>query len=100
LEQWIKDNNLDRADYPILHDIPEIYPSLKWIWEGFHALSASRQMGMSSYQPLEMEAITSYAVFLRIREQEDREDFLHYIQFLDGIFMAEVAKKAKTAPKK
>ena len=80
-------------------DIPEILPEIRWIWEGFHALSASRQRGFSGLQPLTMVDIITYIRHhLELRDSEEREDVLHYIQFMDQIFMAKVDEKAKTKP--
>jgi hypothetical protein len=83
----------------VLANIPEIWPELKWIWEGFHTLSASRQRGFSGPQPLLLMEILAYASG-RPWDLDDREEFLHYIQFLDGIFMKVADDRAAANAKK
>jgi hypothetical protein len=97
LRDHIRNNNLNEEDFPILANVPELLPGLKWIWEGFHALSASRQHGMGGVQPLMMQEITAYINFKEY-EGEDKHEFLHFIQFMDGILVKEISSRKPTPP--
>lgn len=92
MREHIERNNLDEADYPILSSQPELFPDLKWIWEGFHILSSSRQRGFSSLQPLFYSEIVKY-MDENHYVGEDRDYFMQMIQFMDRTFLEELDKK-------
>jgi hypothetical protein len=47
-----------------------------------------------------VDIITYMRGYLELQDSEEREDFLHYVQFLDGIFMQKVDEKAAKGKKK
>ncbi len=90
----------DPSLFPILNSKPDLYTDLLWIWEGFIILSSSRQIGMNGPQPILMSEISAYAQYAEISDLTDRDDFLHHVQKLDLVFMADwqVKHPAKTTP--
>lgn len=79
----------DPASFPILNSRPELFGDLQWIWEGFMVLSSSRQIGMSGPQPIQMTEVLSYCEYQDLRDRDEREEFLHHVQKMDLVFMAD-----------
>jgi hypothetical protein len=88
----------DPALFPILNNRPELFSDLSWIWEGFMVLSVSRQIGMSGPQPITMSDVLAYCDFEQVRHPDDREEFLHHIQKLDQLYMADWRARNPTKP--
>ena len=87
---------MERESFPVLDSAPVLFGDLRWVWKAFHALSSGRQRAFSSLQPIQVSEIVSYAEYENIRDEEEREDLIHYVQFLDRIFMKDSDAKAKT----
>lgn len=68
---------------------PEMYADLSWVWDAFHALSGSRQMGYGAVGPVPFEAIDRYAVRYNV---EDFEYFHALIAAMDGAYLKHVNK--------
>jgi hypothetical protein len=100
LEEHIEANNLNREDYPVLMNQPKLFPDLLWVWEGFHKLSACRQRGFGSIQPLDMTAIQAFMNGKSTFDAQDREDFLMYVLHLDGILVATIDARQPKPGKK
>lgn len=68
--------------------IVEVHPyeDLLWAWNGFWRLSISRPQNMSGPSRLPPSEILAYAK-LQGMSQEKYQDFLFYIDVLDGKFM-------------
>lgn len=96
MREDILEQGLDPALFPILNSKPELFPDLLWIWEGFMVLSVARQVGMSSPQPITMTDIQSFADYQGIWDPADRDDFLHHVQHLDMVFLADFRAKNPT----
>lgn len=84
---------IDWRELPMFRDMPTLYNDLKWIYEGFMRLSAARQLGFSSVQPISISEVLSYCELFDIYDPEDREDFLYFVQFLDKIFLQDMERK-------
>lgn len=88
----------DPADFPILNSKPDLFPDLLWIWEGFMVLSTARQLGMSGPQPILLTEIHSYCEYERIYDDDARDDFLHHVQKLDLVFLADFRARNPGSP--
>lgn len=62
-------------------------------------LSTQRQIGMSGPQPIGMGDVLAYCEFEGIRHPDDRDDFLHHVQKMDLVFLADW-KARNPSPKK
>lgn len=92
---------MEREDFPVLDSAPILYSDLKWVWDAFQQLSAGRQRGYASLQPLLFSEVAAYATYYYIRDPDEREEFYHFIRFMDQIFMKDVdARASKTPPTK
>ena len=78
-------------------------PVLPWnfsLWvRDFNRLSFSRTTGFSSYNPIDMPSLISYAQGVGVKEYRLQE-FIDVIQYVDSIFLAHHAKKAEQQSKK
>jgi len=72
---------------------------VRWLWDAFHSLSAGRQRGYGTFQPISVSEITSYASFLRLSDPDDREDLMHFVHFMDGIWMGVMDKRTSASNK-
>jgi len=52
-------------------------------------LTSSRQYGMSSPQPIQMGEILAYCELTRMDDPDERDDFLHHVQAMDRVFLAD-----------
>lgn len=100
MESEILERGDDPSLYPILNSKPELFADLRFIWEGFMILTASRQVGMSSPQPIQFSEIKAYCEFAELRDQEDREAFVHHIQKMDEVFQADFRARNPSTPTK
>jgi hypothetical protein len=96
MREDILERGEDPALFPILNSKPDLFPDLRWIWEGFMVLTASRQVGMSSPQPIMVSEVLAYCKFAGIFDPEEREEFLHHVQSLDRVFQADFIARNKT----
>lgn len=93
------ERGVDLATVPLFNK-PPIYRDLEWIWEGYTILSMSRQMGMSGPQPLALSEILHYLAYRGTRDEDEREEFLHLVQHLDRIFIADYMARNKPSEQK
>lgn len=74
-----------------LDERPELDPELFDIWEGFWRLSNSRHHGATGFpQPI---SISELAAYCQIFNVGDVDDFVFFIQLLDGEYLKDAAKK-------
>lgn len=98
MREQIEERGEDPENYPVLaaNAKPTIFDDLIWVWEGFGVLSSSRQMGMNGPQPLILSEIIFYLDYIGIDSRDEREEFLHLVQFLDRVYIAwHIAKSGK-----
>lgn len=93
MEEDILARGEDPALFPILNSKPELFSELLWIWEAYSVLTQSRQLGMSSPQPIAIGEILAYAEFVDLRDTTEREELLHHVQFLDQVFLADFSAR-------
>lgn len=90
----------DPSKIPILANMPEIFPDVQHVWEGFSQLSSGRQMGMGGPQPLTLGDIREYMTYKGVDDPDDQDEFLQLIQALDFIFIKDTYAKIKAASSK
>lgn len=64
---------------------PQLPAALEWVWDAYHTLSASRQLGMT-VGPIPFEAVDRYAARYEI-DGEDFDDFLAMISAIDAVYL-------------
>jgi len=90
----------DLSLYPILNSRPDIFSDYVWVWEAFLTLSSSRQMGMSSPQPISLSEIKTYIDLYKIDDRDEVDELIYLVQHLDHVFVAASIAKAKAPAKK
>lgn len=93
MREEILERGQDPSLFPILNDKPELFPDLRWIWEGFMSISASRQIGMSAPQPILLSEILAYCEYTGIFDSCEREELLNHVQKLDIVFRGDFAAR-------
>lgn len=88
----------DPALFPILNSKPELFADLLWIWEAFMVLSAARQVGMSSPQPIPVSELFAYCRYNQIYDVVDREELLHHVQKLDMVYLSDYRARNPAPP--
>lgn len=66
-----------------------------WIWYGFHRLSNTRPQGFNGHLRIPVSEVKAYCDLMGW-EREKRIDFLYYIELMDGVWMAHVAKQRES----
>lgn len=76
-----------------LRERPTVHELGDELYGGFNALSSSRSYGMGGPLAVTIEAIYAYCQMFEISDLDDRVAFLHAVQRLDSVYLAEVAKR-------
>ncbi len=93
--QQVLERGQDPDDFPILkaNAQPPLFKDLVWVWEAFTTLGGSRQIGFNGPLPISMGEVLAYAEFRGIQDPDEREDLLHYVQYLDRLWMEDYSSK-------
>jgi hypothetical protein len=76
--------------------MPTLYPDLICFWNAYATLSGSRSIGMAAGM-IPFSEIRSYLDEKNICGEEERDEWIHWIQFIDAEFMAEAKSKEKSS---
>ena len=68
--------------------------------QAFDTLSRSRQVGMSSPQPLQLREMLAYLELVGIHERQQRLRYVRILQTLDDVYLAHVLESTKAATPK
>jgi len=77
-----------------LLEMPAVREDLIEYYDAFTRLSARRQTGMSGPSPISELAIEAYFRLYRVPKDEELS-YLHWIDFLDGVWLTWVSKNQK-----
>jgi len=86
---------------PLLDQMPDLTPWEMTLWSAFSTLSNRRQSGFG-ISPIAYQDIIIFLDESRIVDLEIREDYGHFISFLDNAFLKrknEEHEKKRTQPK-
>ncbi len=83
------------AETPAIDNAPEVDIHLKWVWGAYAQLDKSRQWGMSTAQPIQLSEIESYARMHRIDDDEELEQLITTVQYLDSAYLKRLAQRNK-----
>lgn len=75
------------ANQPELEELGQLY------YQAFNVLSSSRTYGMSGALPITIEAIGYYCILFEFEDLDERADMIRFVQRLDGVYLAEMAKR-------
>lgn len=66
----------------------------------FDMLSRSRQVGMSSPQPLQIQEMVAYLDLVGVKETQQRLRYVSILQSLDDVYLAHVLENSKVGSAK
>jgi hypothetical protein len=73
---------------PALDQMPELFASNQWVYEGFFQLCGSRPITMSGgFAPVPVSEICAWLELNGIHDLDDRTTFLRLIQALDAAWL-------------
>ncbi len=93
------EQGIDPDTLPIFANKPELFGDLVWVWEAYLTLSAGRQHGMAGPQPISLVELLAYCSFRGITDPDERDELLHLVQHLDGVYTSHMASKSKGGAK-
>jgi hypothetical protein len=73
---------------------------LRWIWEGFLILSASRPAGMAGPLHITFSEINHYCQIYGIDGYRKKIDFADYVKLLDTLWIEDYYEKEKEKKRK
>ncbi len=91
MREQVLERGGDLRDFPILSSRPALFSDLIWVWEAFTQLSGARQVGFNGPLPLSMSEVLAYAQFRGIESPDEREELLHFVQYLDKVWLEDYA---------
>lgn len=79
---------------PFMQRRPTLKPELMPFWDAFIVLSNSRQHTGFGPNAISFVDVKSYLELYNIKEDDDIDDYIFFIQLLDGIYLSRKAVEA------
>lgn len=77
---------------------PEIYDDMRWLWDLYSVLSASRQSTATGFpERTKLSEINALITMLNIRNEDQIDLIINTIIALDDVFIEDALKKRKQA---
>lgn len=83
----------------ILLNPPEIPDHLVWIYSAFGVLSNTRSWNYTGPNPIALTEVKAYCELKYLKELEDIDDLIYFLQELDSAWMKVVDERAKSKSK-
>lgn len=79
---------------PFMDRRPRLKDELIPFWDAFFVLSNSRSHTGFGPNPVSFADLKAYLELFEVREEDDIDDFIFFIQLLDGIYLSRKAAEA------
>lgn len=79
-----------------LENKPQLHDYLIWVWNAFHQLSSTRNVGMA-VGPIPWDSLDQFAQRHGIEDEDQFENFRHLITVMDSAYLEHIAKISKPA---
>lgn len=80
-----------------LENVPEVLLENRWLWKGWELLNERRIYDEVGPRPIPMTEINAYVEYIKLCEEDERDDFLYVVTLLDRAFREHVFKKSSKA---
>ena len=87
LEQYRKYEELTGEQPHEAQGAPELHSWNRFAWNGFHALTGSRQWTMAGAAPIPYSELTAWLDEMGIAERDERDELLRMIREMDQAYL-------------